>query len=220
MIRVVVFDAYGTLLDVHSAIARHAARVGKAHAAVSALWRQKQLEATWILSAVGDYAPFEELTDRALGHALAAHGIADAALRADLLAAYRALAAFADAAPALHAVHARGLRTATFSNGSPEMLDAGVAAAGLASLLDEVLSVHPLRCFKPAPRVYRYATEHLGCQPHEVAFISANGWDAFGAARFGWRTFWLNRSGGPTEYWLDRLATILPGLDALPDALA
>jgi 2-haloacid dehalogenase len=220
MIRVVVFDAYGTLLDVHSAIARHAARVGPAHAAVSALWRQKQLEATWILSAVGDYAPFEELTDRALGHALAAHGIADAALRADLLAAYRALAAFADAAPALHAVRARGLRTATFSNGSPEMLDAGVAAAGLAPLLDDVLSVHPLRCFKPALRVYRYATEHLDCQPHEVAFVSANGWDAFGAARFGWRTFWLNRSGGPAEYWLDHLATILPGLGALPDALA
>lgn len=219
MIRVVVFDAYGTLLDVHSAIARHAARVGPAHTAVSSLWRQKQLEATWILSAVGDYAPFEELTDRALGFALAAHGIIDDALRADLLLAYRALDAFADTVPVLHALRERGLRTATFSNGSPEMLQAGIAAAGLDGLLHDVLSVHRLRCFKPAPRVYRHATDHFGCQPHEVAFVSANAWDAFGAARFGWRTFWLNRAGAPTEYWLDDLAVTLQDMHALPGAI-
>jgi 2-haloacid dehalogenase len=215
-----VFDAYGTLLDVHSAVARHAARLGDKAAPLSALWRHKQLEASWILSAAGAYEDFWGITERALGHAMQAHGVRDPALRADLLSAYRELGAYPDAAPTLKALRGAGLGTAILSNGSPDMLAAAVEAGGLGPLLDGVLSVHPLRRYKPDPRVYALATERFGCQPHEVAFVSSNAWDTYGAARFGFRVFWANRSGGPMEYWLDELAeAVLPGLGALPPLL-
>ena len=217
---VAVFDAYGTLLDVHAAVARHAARIGPAAAALSALWRAKQLEYSWILSAAGAYEPFLALTERALGHALAAHRIADPALCASLLAAYRQLDAFPDAVPMLRALRDRGIATAILSNGSPEMLADAVAAGGLAALLDDVLSVHPLRRYKPAPAIYALATERFACQPHEVAFVSSNPWDAYGAARFGFRVFWVNRAGLPVEYWLDETARMVPDLAALPALIA
>ena len=218
-LRAAVFDAYGTLLDVHAAVARHAAKLGNKAAPLSALWRAKQIEASWILSATGAYEDFWSITDRALGHAMQAHGVEDAALRADLLSAYRTLGAYPDAAPVLEALRGRGLGTAILSNGTPEMLASAVDAGALGPLLDAVLSVHPLRRYKPDPRVYALATERFGCQPHEVAFVSSNAWDAYGAARFGFRVFWVNRAGGPVEYWLDELATVLPGLDALPPLL-
>lgn len=219
-VRAAVFDAYGTLLDVHAAVARHAARLGDKAAPVSALWRAKQIEWSWILSATGAYEPFWSLTGKALDHALAVHGVTDAALRAALLDAYRELGAYPDAAPALAALRGRGLATAILSNGSPEMLEAAVAAGGLAPLLDAVLSVHPLRCFKPDARVYALATTRFGCAPGEVAFISSNAWDAYGAMRFGFQVFWVNRAAGPAEYGLDQTATIIPDLAALPLALA
>ncbi|WP_137177387.1 haloacid dehalogenase type II [Roseomonas sp. AR75] len=220
-IAAVVFDAYGTLLDVHAAVARHAGRIGPQAGAVSALWRTKQLEYSWILSATGDYEDFSCVTARALDVALAAHGVADAALCEDLLGAYRRLDAFPDAAPALSALRGAGMATAILSNGEPGMLAEAVEAAGLAPLLDAVLSVHPLRCYKPARAVYALATDRFACQPHEIAFVSGNAWDAYGAARFGFRTCWLNRSAVPTEYWLDRLAAARIGtLADLPGLLA
>ena len=214
-----VFDAYGTLLDVHAAVGRHAAKLRDKAAPLSALWRAKQIEASWILSAAGGYEDFWSITDRALGHAMQAHGVQDPALRADLLDAYRTLGAYPDAAPVLEALRGQGLGTAILSNGTPEMLAAAVEAGALGPLLDAVLSVHPLRRYKPDPRVYALAAERFGCQPHEIAFVSSNAWDAYGAARFGFRVFWVNRAGGPVEYWLDELATVLPGLDALPPLL-
>ncbi len=217
--RAAVFDAYGTLLDVHSAVARHAPRLGGRDAAVSALWRQKQLEYTWILSATGDYAPFDVLTDRALGHALAAHGIADQALRADLLAAYSALDAFPDAAPCLAGLRAAGVATAILSNGEPATLAAAVESAGLRGHLDDVISVHPLRRYKPHAEVYRLATERFAAAPHELAFVTSNAWDAHGARRFGCRVFWANRGGAPAEYGLGETATVLRDLSALPALL-
>lgn len=223
--RAAVFDAYGTLLDVHAAVARHAARIGPEAQAVSALWRAKQLEYSWILSAAGDYEPFWVLTERALAHALAAHGVADpdGALRRDLLSAYRTLEAYPDAAATLAALRAKGIATAILSNGSPEMLADAVAAGGLGPLLDAVLSVHPLRRFKPHPEIYGLATRRFACAPQEVAFVSSNAWDAYGAARFGFRVYWLDRAGtgAPAEYGLDSLATRLSGgLAALPPRLA
>ena len=214
-VRAAVFDAYGTLLDVHAAVARHAPRLGEQAGPVSALWRAKQLEWSWILSATGAYEPFWSLTGRALDHALALHGLADAALRADLLEAYRELGAYPDAAPALAALRGQGIATAILSNGSPEMLEAAVLAGGLAPLLDAVLSVHPLRCFKPDARVYALATARFGCGPGEIAFISSNAWDAYGAMRFGFQVFWVKRSAGPVEYGLDQAATIIPDLAVL-----
>ena len=216
-----VFDAYGTLLDVHAAAARHAARLGDKAAPLSALWRSKQLEATWILSATGAYEDFWSITERALGHAMQAHGVQDPALRADLLSAYRELGAYPDAAPTLSALCGAGIGTAILSNGSPEMLAAAVGAGGLRPLPHDLLSLHPPLRYKPDPRVYALATERFGCQPHEVAFVSSNAWDAYGAARFGFRVFWVNRAGGPVEHWLDELAeAVLPGLDALPPLLS
>jgi 2-haloacid dehalogenase len=222
-VRVAVFDAYGTLFDVHAAVGRHAARLGERAAAVSALWRAKQLEYSWILSQTGAYEDFWALTGRALDHALAAHGIADAEeLREGLLSAYRRLDAWPDAAPALGALRAAGIGTAILSNGQPGMLADAVEAAGLGALLDAVLSVDPLRRYKPHPSVYALATELFRCQPHEIAFVSGNAWDAYGAARFGFRVHWLNRGGQPAEYWLDALAAGPPltDLTALPARLA
>jgi 2-haloacid dehalogenase len=217
----VVFDAYGTLLDVHAAVARHAVRLGAQAGAVSAMWRQRQLEYSWIHSQLGEYEDFAALTGRALDVALAAHGIADAALRDDLLAAYRRLDAFPDAAPALVALRAKGLATAILSNGEPSMLDEAVRAAGLAPLLDAVLSVHPLRVFKPARSVYELATGRFACAPEQLAFVSGNAWDAYAAARFGCRVHWLNRAPQPPEYGLDRLAAARIGsLAELPGLLA
>lgn len=215
-----IFDAYGTLLDVHAAVGRHAARLGDRAQPVSALWRAKQIEWSWILSATGSYEPFWTLTGRALDHALAVHGIAEPGLRDALLEAYRALDAYPEAAAMLAALRARGIPTAILSNGSPEMLASAVAAGGLAPLLDAVISVHPLRCFKPDARVYALATERFACQPHQIAFVSSNPWDAYGARRFGFRVFWVNRGGAPAEYWLDETAEILPDLASLPDRLA
>jgi 2-haloacid dehalogenase len=202
-------------------VARHAARLGPDAAAVSALWRAKQLEYSWILSAAGDYEDFAAITDRALGFALAAHGVADPPLRAELLAAYRRLDAFPDAAPVLAALRGAGVATAILSNGEPAMLDEAVTAAGLAGLLDAVLSIHPLRRYKPAREVYALATARFACQPHEVAFVSGNAWDAYGAARFGFRVHWLNRAPQPVEYWLDSLAAArIASLSDLPAVLA
>lgn len=212
---VAVFDVYGTLLDVHAAVARHAAAVGPRAAAVSDMWRRKQLEWSWVLSATGAYEDFWALTERALGYALAAHGIDDAILRAALLDAYRALDAFPDAAPTLTALRARGVATAVLSNGTPAMLEAGLAAAGLAPFFDAVLSVNPLRRYKPHPEVYALVTARFRCQPHAVRFVSANAWDAYAAGRFGFRPAWLNRAGLPVEYWLDETALVIPDLGAL-----
>jgi 2-haloacid dehalogenase len=228
-----VFDAYGTLLDVHAAVGRHSARIGAAGdgagggkaAALSALWRAKQLEYSWILSQTGDYEDFEALTERALDFGMAAHGIADPGLRQALLASYRALDAFPDAAPTLAALRAKGVATAILSNGSPGMLAAAVGAAGLAPWLDAVLSVDDLRIYKPTPRVYALAAMRFGCAPRDIVFISGNAWDAYGAARFGCRVYWLNRTPHngerqPDEYGLDRLAEgLIASLAELPDRI-
>ncbi len=217
----VVFDAYGTLLDVHAAVGRHAARLGHVAGAVSALWRARQLEYSWILSATGTYEDFATLTARALDVALAAHHVSDAVLRDDLLAAYRRLDPFPDAAPALAALREAGLATAILSNGSPAMLAEAVEGAGLAPLLDAVLSVDSLRVYKPDARVYALATGRFDCAPGRIAFVSGNAWDAYGAARFGFRVHWLNRTPQPEEYGLDGLAASrIATLAELPGTLA
>jgi 2-haloacid dehalogenase len=215
----VLFDAYGTLLDVHSAVARHAARLGPQADAISALWRQRQLEYSWILSATGTYEDFWTLTERALDHAMALHGVGDRALRADLLAAYRRLDAYPDVAPVLQALRARGCGTGILSNGTPGMLADAVAASRLNACLDAVLSVDSRRRYKPVPEVYQLGCERFGAPPGAIAFVSSNPWDAYGAMRFGYRVFWLNRGGARPEYGLAEHATVLTDLAALPDVI-
>ena len=197
---VFVFDAYGTLFDVHAAIARHRAAAGPDADRASEVWRAKQLEYTWTLTLAGQYEDFWTLTERALDFALARFPSVDRALKPELMDAYRTLDAFADASAILRALKARGRRTAILSNGSPDMLAAAVDAAALGADLDAVLSVDAVRMYKPRPEVYRLVTTHFGVAPADVLFVSSNRWDVMGATAFGFSVAWVNRSKMPDEY--------------------
>jgi 2-haloacid dehalogenase len=199
-VRAWVFDAYGTLFDVHAAIARHRAAVGQDADRLSDAWRAKQLEYTWILTPLGRYRDFWTVTELALDFALGRFPSVDKRLKPMLLDAYRQLDAFADARAALAALKGKGFQTAILSNGSPAMLKAAVDAAGIAVLLDHVLSVDAIRIYKPRPEVYELATRALRCAPGEIAFVSSNRWDVAGATHFGMKAIWVNRAGTPAEY--------------------
>jgi len=200
MVSAYVFDAYGTLFDVHAAIARHRAAAGSDADRFSEIWRIKQLEYSWTLSLAGHYADFWTLTERALDFAFARVPSVDRSLRPKLLQAYLTLDAFADARAALVELKARGLQLAILSNGSPRMLAAAVEAAGIASHLNAILSVEAVRRYKPRPEVYALATDALAVQPSDVAFVSSNRWDVMGAVSFGFQAYWVNRAGLPDEY--------------------
>jgi 2-haloacid dehalogenase len=195
-----VFDAYGTLFDVHAAIGRHRAAAGPEADRFSEVWRTKQLEYTWTLTLAGRYLDFWTLTERALDYAFARVPSVDRALRGELLDCYLKLDAFADARPALAALKARGERTAILSNGAPAMLKSAVEAAGLGDTLDAVLSVDAIRRYKPRPEVYALVTAAFPVSPADVVLVSSNRWDAMGAAAFGFRTVWVNRARLPAEY--------------------
>ena len=202
--RIYVFDAYGTLFDVHSAVARHRQAPGEALGeraqALSDLWRVKQLEYTWTRSLMGSYRDFRALTAEALDFAAARFGGISPDLRAKLLDAYETLDAFPDAAPALKALKARGCATAILSNGTPAMLETAMGSAGLKDLIDACISVDAAGIFKTAPEAYRLASDHFGVEPGAISFQSSNRWDIAGAARFGFETVWINRTGQPDEY--------------------
>lgn len=198
--RAVVFDAYGTLFDVHSAVMRHAARIGPEAAAFSAHWRGRQLEYTWVLSLAGRYRDFWALTTEALDQSLQRFPGIDPALRPDLLAAYRRLDAYPEVPAMLARLKERGVRTAILSNGEPSMLADAVGGAGLGPFLDAVLSVDAVRVFKTDPSTYALVEPALRVPPAGVLFVSSNRWDVAGAAAFGFRCLWCNRAGAPDEY--------------------
>ncbi|WP_342395120.1 haloacid dehalogenase type II [Rhodoblastus sp. 17X3] len=195
-----VFDAYGTLFDVHSAVARHGGLVGPQAVRLSELWRTKQLEYTWTRSLMGAYRDFDALTEEALDFAAARCGGISAQARAALLEAYETLDAFPDAAPALLTLRDRGAKTVILSNGTPRALTRAIASAGLQDLLDESLSADFLGRFKTAPEIYRLVGARYGVAPEQVSFQSSNRWDIAGAGKFGFRTIWVNRAGAPDEY--------------------
>ncbi len=195
-----VFDAYGTLFDVHAAVRWHAAAIGPDGAALSELWRQKQLEYSWVRGLAGRYRDFWALTEDALDFALARFPAVDRSVRPSLLEAYRALEAYSEVTEVLGALKQRGAHLAILSNGSPEMLEAAVGSSGLDALLDAVLSVDALATFKTNPRTYALVTERFGVTAEAVSFQSSNRWDIAGATAFGFRTVWINRSGQPDEY--------------------
>jgi 2-haloacid dehalogenase len=192
-VRYAVFDAYGTLFDVHSAASRYQARLGEQAQAVSALWRTKQLEYTWLRSLMQRYVDFWKVTQDALDYALDSHGIDDNSLRKDLLSAYHELSCYPEVPETLSKIKQMGLGTAILSNGSPEMLEAGVSNSNLEKVLDSIISVDTIEIFKPSPIVYQLATDQLGCNPEEILFFSSNAWDVSGAATFGFQTVWVNR---------------------------
>jgi 2-haloacid dehalogenase len=214
--RAFVFDAYGTLFDVHAAIARHRAACGPDADRLSELWRLKQLEYTWTLTLAGRYVDFWTLTERALDYALARVPSVDKALRPKLLDAYFKLDAFADARQALQQLKARGDKTAILSNGSPAMLAGAVEAAGIGADLDAVLSVDVIRIYKPRPEVYAMVTDHFANAPADVIFVSSNRWDVMGAAVFGFRSVWVNRGKMPEEYSESAPLRTVADLQSLP----
>jgi 2-haloacid dehalogenase len=213
--KALVFDAYGTLFDVHSAVARHAQKLGPEAARLSEIWRAKQLEYSWVLSLAGHYEPFWSLTEQALDYAFARVPSADRSVRNELLEAYRSLDAFGDAAPALQRARAAGKFTAILSNGDPGMLAAAVKSAGLTASLDAVLSVEAAGIFKTSRLAYDLVLQAFGLRPSEVVFVSSNRWDIAGAAAFGFTPVWVNRLGLPDEYPALPPEAVISSLDAL-----
>ena len=214
-----VFDAYGTLFDFNSAVMRCRDDIGDAAERLSEIWRQKQLQYTWVRSLMGRHADFWQVTGEALDFALSAVAIDNPDLRQRLMALYRELDTFPEVTDVLTRLKQGGMQTAILSNGAPEMLDAGVAAADLGNVLDAVLSVEDVGVFKPDPRVYQLAVDRLGVQPGAICFMSSNAWDAVGAAAFGFRVVWINRYKQPAEQLPARPDVELVTLSPLPELL-
>jgi 2-haloacid dehalogenase len=198
-VKACVFDAYGTLFDVHAPAAALAAELGENGHALSEQWRTKQLEYTWLRSLMGRYADFSQVTADALDHVLEANGLSGSPVREKLLTLYTSLAAYSDAASCLTALKTAGARTGILSNGSPAMLAAAVTSANLGASLDYILSTDAVHIYKPSPEVYRLACTAFGAEPDEIAFVSANGWDCAGGAAFGFRVIHVNRFGESDE---------------------
>ncbi len=212
---VYVFDAYGTLFDVHAAVRRHAQAVGPAADRLSDLWRRKQLEYSWIRALMGRYRDFWQLTEDALDFAFAATPEADPATRAVLLDAYRTLDVYPEVYEVLTALKASGAKLAILSNGTPAMLASAVASARLGDAIDEVISVDELATYKTAQPVYDLVATRFRVFPDAVSFQSSNRWDVAGATAYGFRTVWINRTGQPEEYPDLKPAAVLPSLKGL-----
>lgn len=199
-IRAIAFDAYGTLFDVYSVAATADAAFPGRGTELAALWRDRQIEYTWLRTMSGRYADFLQVTGDALDFACARLGLAlDADTRARLLAQYEVLAAFPENGAALHRLKALGLPLAILSNGTPSMLASAVESAGFSGIFDHVLSVDAVQQFKTASAAYQLGPEAFGCPAQEILFVSSNSWDVCGATWFGYTTFWVNRTGLPPE---------------------
>ena len=218
-VQAIAFDAYGTLFDVHASARAERAALGDRWERLATAWRERQLQYTWVRALAGRHADFRRVTADALDWALEALGIRDAALRDRLLALYDRLDAFAEVPATLAALHRAGVRLAILSNGSPDMLAAAVDAAGIGGLLEAVLSVEAVGVYKPHPAVYRLAVDRLGVPPERLGFVSANGWDAFGAKAAGLRVAWCNRSGQPTDRLPAAPDAVIRDLSELPALL-
>ncbi len=218
-----VFDAYGTLFDFASAARSCTDVLGDATEPLSALWREKQLQYTWLRAAQGRHADFWQVTGDALDFALETLGLEQPRLRQRLMSLYLTLEPFPEVPSVLATLRRAGLKTAILSNGTPAMLDGAVGRAGLGAMFDAVLSVEEVGAFKPDPRVYRLAVDRLGCPATAIAFQSSNAWDAYAASAFGMQVVWCNRYGqrrerlpGAPDCEIRTLAD-LPALLGLPE---
>lgn len=218
-IRACVFDAYGTLLDFASAVARERSALGSQAEALNELWRRKQLESTWLRALMRQHLDFRQVTRQALEWCFETLGIDDGALLDRLMRAYDELDPYPEVPETLRRLRSSGLRLAILSNGTPEMLQAATTSAGIRDLLEALFSVEEVGIFKPSPEVYAMATRGLGLPARQIAFLSANAWDAHGAAAFGLRTIWVNRSGAPRERLPGELAGEIRDLSSLPALL-
>jgi 2-haloacid dehalogenase len=214
-----LFDAYGTLFDVHSVLLRAGAVIHGDALALSQLWRQKQLEFTWLLSLMDRYRDFEHITEAALRTAMAQlHLEASEPQIRQLLDAYLAPAVFPDARIALDAL--RDLPRAILSNGSPKMLEAAIRNNGLESYFVSIISVDQVKTYKPSPRVYQLGPDALHLPAAEILFVSSNAWDATGAKAFGYRVCWCNRTGHAMDDLGFAPDIVVSSLDQIPERLA
>lgn len=215
-----VFDAYGTLFDVNSAVSGLRDRVGPLYGELSLAWRTRQLEYTWLRSLMGSHKDFWQVTSDALAVSLRACGITgDEALHEDLMQAYLHLQPFAEVQRVLTLLKQAGMKTAILTNGSSPMIAAAVHNAGIGDLIDHQLSVEAVGVFKPDARVYQLAVDRLGVPANRIAFQSSNAWDAAGAAHFGFTVAWINRYAQPSEALPGTPAAMLADLDELPALL-
>ena len=221
-VRVCVFDAYGTLFDVAAAAREAAKEPGRGEFAavwqrVASDWRAKQLQYTWLRAAADVHSDFWAVTQDGLDWALEASGLDDPELRERLLGLYFELSAYPEVPKALADLRKAGFATAILSNGEPEMLAGAAESAGIADLLDAVLSVEDVGVFKPHRKVYELVGQRFGTNPDEVLFVSSNGWDAAHAAGFGFRSVWVNRAGEPMDRLPWKPEHVLSDLSAVPN---
>ena len=215
-----VFDAYGTLFDFNSAARAARSELGDDWQRVSDLWRQKQLQYTWLRGLAGHHADFWQVTGDALEFALATLRLERPGLRERLMDLYLKLDAYPEVPETLRRLKATGKKLAILSNGPPAMLDAVVHSAGLDHVFDAVLSVEEVGVYKPHPSVYGLACERLKIAPSRICFLSSNAWDAFSAKAYGMRVAWCNRFGQAPERIPATPDAEISELGALPALLA
>jgi 2-haloacid dehalogenase len=212
-----VFDAYGTLFDVNSAARSAQDSLGEKWQPLAELWRAKQLQYTWLRGLAGRHADFWQVTGEALDFALSTLQLEDPALRARLMNLYLMLTAYPEVPDTLTRLKAAGMKLAILSNGTPAMLAAAVANAGITHLIDVILSVEEVQVYKPHPSVYRLACDRLNVVASGICFLSSNGWDAYSAKAFGLRTLWCNRFGQAPERIPETPDAQIATLAELPD---
>lgn len=198
-VKACVFDAYGTLFDFASACARCKDELAESANALTSLWRDKQLQYTWLRAVQGHHADFWQVTGDALDYAMETLQIRNPRLRTRLMELYLTLDTFPEVPEVLRKLKDAGFATAILSNGSPHMLQAAVHNARISGLLDAVISVEEVGVYKPHPKVYGRAVERLGLSPVDISFQSSNAWDAYAASAFGMRVVWCNRYGQRAE---------------------
>ena len=213
--RAFVFDAYGTLFDVGSAVTKLRDSVGEEAELLSHVWRQKQLEYTWLRSLMGEFTDFWTVTGDALDFALEQIGKKDPVLRSKLMETYLSLDTFPEVVETLEALKSQGHKLAILSNGAKHMLISAAKSSGILGLFDQIICVDDLKTYKPHPDVYQLAVDQLELEPDEIAFQSSNGWDIAGAGHFGFRTAWINRTKQPVERLSHKADVVLNGLDEL-----
>jgi 2-haloacid dehalogenase len=214
IVRGYVFDAYGTLFDVHSVV-EAGREITADPIALSAAWRSKQLEYTWLRALMGRYEDFWAVTEAALRHSIRRLGLAASEPQIKrLMDAYLTLACFPEVETAL--ARLEGKPRAILSNGTPRMLAAAVASSGLGGSLQHVLSVDAVKTYKPAPAVYALGPRAMGVPAGELLFVSSNAWDVAGAKAFGYRVAWCDRLGAPEEELGAKADLVVSALDQLP----